>query len=103
MLYICIHIYIYIYIYIFICITKLKDKIFSYPFKPFLYISSVLVCLISSYSIVCYLDSKALIKNCPNILRAFKEPSIKKCFSCSILFPIYLMLSTSFMLLNTFL
>ena len=23
-------------------------------------------------------DSKALIKNCPNILRAFKEPSPKK-------------------------
>ena len=49
-------------------------------------------------------DSKALIKNCPNILRAFKEPSPKKGFSFSTLFPICsLMLSTLFMSLNTFL
>ena len=37
---------------------------------------------------VCFLDSKTLIKNCPNILRVFKKPSAMKTFSFSILFPV---------------
>ena len=48
--------------------------------------------------------SKALIKNCPNIWKAFRESSTKKSFSFSTLFPICnLMLSTSFMSLSAFL
>ena len=51
-----------------------------------------------------YLDSIALIKNCPNILRAFKKTLAKKSFSFSTLFSTCnLMLYTSFMSLNAFL
>ena len=41
------------------------------------YRKTLLVFLISSY-FLCFLDSNALIKNCPNILGVFKEPLAKK-------------------------
>ena len=53
-------------------------------------------------SSVFYIDSKAFIKNCPNILRSFKAPLPNKFFSFSILFPICnLILSTPFMSLHS--
>ena len=78
--------------------TKLKEKLSSYFFKPFL------VCLIFSYFHCLLLRFKGSHQELPKHIKSFQRSFGKKNLNFSTLFPICnLMLSTSFMSLNAFL